>query len=69
MRVVLTLNGRNPDEQALMRQLAGLAHKQTARPKSSFPFSLLEAPLRAGLQGMEKLVAGFVLAVERLVLG
>lgn len=69
MKVILTLHGKDPEEHALMRQLAGLAHRQTARPKSSFPFNLLEAPLRAGLQGMEKLVAGFVLAVERLVLG
>ena len=69
MRVVLTLNGRNPDEQALMRQLAGLAHRQTARPKSNFPFNLLETLLRAGLKGIEQMVRAFVLVVERLVLG
>jgi len=66
---MLTLHGKDPEEQALMRQLAGLAHRQTTRPKSSFPFNLLEALLRAGLQGIEQVVRGFVLVVERLVLG
>lgn len=69
MKVMLTLHGKDPEEQALMRQLAGLAHRQTAHRKSTFPFNLLEALLGAGLQGMEQLVRSLVLAVERLVLG
>ncbi len=63
MRVTFTLSGRDPQEQALMRQLSAAANNRRRAPYAPFPFALLEQAIRAVLAVLERTVGFLVDAV------